>query len=117
MELWLLRYIFTTPADNPSEPNYESNYFSGPKSQGSSVLINASLPIEGNTRRYTYKLSDDNFVQSDDLYRLLSNEEKTDLINNITSHLSGAKKEAYDHQIQRFDQRVESAINGILAKK
>ncbi|CAO3653051.1 unnamed protein product [Cunninghamella echinulata] len=114
----------TTPADNPSEPNYEPNSFNGPKDQGNSVSINESLPIEGNVGRHTYKLTDDDFVQPGDLYRLLSNEEKTDLINNIAGHLSGAKKDIRDRQIQHikradpeYGQRVESAIDDILAKK
>lgn len=79
--------------------------------------------ISGLTGRFTYELTDDDFVQAGDLYRLLSPEEKTDLVNNIAGHLKNAKKHIRERQIAHFKradpeygQRIEESILALLSK-
>jgi catalase len=66
-------------------------------------------------------LTDDDFAQAGQLYRIQSDEEKTDLINNIAGHIKNAKKEIRDRQIAHFKradpdygQRVQDAVNKLV---
>lgn len=106
-----------------SAPNYEPNSFGGPYQTNVAATTFTAEELEGATGRHSYQLTDDDFVQAGDLYRLMSAEEKTDLINNIAGHLKNAKKHIQERQIAHFKradpeygQRVEEAILALSAK-
>ncbi|KAI8099687.1 catalase [Halteromyces radiatus] len=104
-----------------SGPNYGPNSFDGPQQNNIYGTTFVSQALQGETGRFTYALTDDDFAQAGTLYRLQSEEEKTDLINNIAGHISHAKKEIRDRQIAHFKradpeygQRVEDAVNNLV---
>ncbi|CEG67568.1 Putative Catalase [Rhizopus microsporus] len=106
-----------------SAPNYEPNSFGGPYQTNVAATTFTAEELEGATGRHSYQLTDDDFVQAGDLYRLMSAEEKTDLVDNIAGHLKNAKKHIQERQIAHFKradpeygQRVEEAILALSAK-
>ncbi|EIE85094.1 hypothetical protein G6F46_002870 [Rhizopus delemar] len=106
-----------------SAPNYEPNSFSGPQQTNIAATTFTAEELEGVTGRHSFTLTDDDFVQAGDLYRLMSAEEKTDLINNIARHLKNAKKHIQERQIGHFKradpeygQRIEQTILALSSK-
>lgn len=100
-----------------SGPNYEPNSFGGPAATNINATTFTAEEIHGATGRHTYQLTDDDFVQAGDLYRLLSAEEKTHLVNNISGHLKNAKQHIQERQIahfkradQEYGQRIQETI-------
>ncbi len=74
-----------------SGPNYWPNSFGGPSPDESA--LEPPLPIEGTATEHAYALVDDDFVQAGNLYRnVMSDQDRTNLIGNITGHLCGAQK-------------------------
>ncbi|KAG0174517.1 hypothetical protein DFQ28_002974 [Apophysomyces sp. BC1034] len=106
-----------------SAVNYGPNSKNGPQQNNLAGTTYTSDELHGVTGRFPYELSDVDFVQPGNLYRLLSPEEKTDLINNIAGHLKNAKKYIQEIQIGHFKradpeygQRVEAAIRQLSTK-
>ncbi|KAI8647389.1 catalase [Parasitella parasitica] len=106
-----------------SAPNYEPNSFGGPYQTNVAASTFTAEEIHGATGRFTYGLTDDDFVQAGDLYRLMPAEEKTDLVNNIASHLKNAKKHIRERQIAHFKRadseygsRIEETILALGSK-
>lgn len=82
--------------------NYEPNSFSGPREDKATTDV-SSYPVSGVVAHHppAYKNQND-FKQAGDLYRLLSADEKTALVNNIVGHLKNAKKHIQKRQIEIF---------------
>ncbi|KAI9258766.1 catalase [Phascolomyces articulosus] len=106
-----------------SAPNYEPNSFGGPYQNNVVGTTFTAEEVSGLTGRFTYELTDVDFVQAGDLYRLMPAEEKTDLVNNIAGHLKNAKKHIRERQLAHFKradaeygQRIEEAIVALLSK-
>ncbi|GAN01536.1 hypothetical protein MBANPS3_012219 [Mucor bainieri] len=106
-----------------STPNYEPNSFGGPYQTNVAATTFTAEEISGATGRFTYGLTDDDFVQAGDLYRLMPAEEKTDLVNNIAGHLKNAKKHIRERQIAHFKRadaeygsRIEETILALSSK-
>lgn len=73
-----------------SAPNYWPNSFDGPTPRPDTA--EPALELSGTAARHAYPLVDDDFVQAGDLYRkVLSDEARTNLVNNIAGHLKGAQ--------------------------
>ncbi|KAF9951512.1 hypothetical protein BGZ72_007004 [Mortierella alpina] len=76
------------------DPNYEpqSQDPKGPEQQLHDVTVKSSqVQVHGKTGRYGYKVTDDDFKQPGDLYRLLKGKEQDDLIKNIVGHMKNVK--------------------------
>lgn len=136
MVKWLVRFLFLffciiilknkpviVLGNGGSAPNYEPNSFSGPQQTNVAATTFTAEELEGVTGRHSFTLTDDDFVQAGDLYRLMSAEEKTDLINNIARHLKNAKKHIQERQIGHFKradpeygQRIEQTILALSSK-
>ncbi|KAF1803918.1 catalase-like domain-containing protein [Mucor lusitanicus] len=106
-----------------STPNYEPNSFGGPYQTNVAATTFTAEEVSGATGRFTYGLTDDDFVQAGDLYRLMPAEEKTDLVNNIAGHLKNAKKHIRERQIAHFKRadaeygsRIEETILALSSK-
>lgn len=106
-----------------SLPNYEPNTYGGPYQTNTVGTTFTAEEIQGATGRFTYGLTDDDFVQAGDLYRLLPAQEKTDLVNNIAGHLKNAKKHIQERQLahfkradQEYGQRIEEVILTLSSK-
>ncbi len=62
----------------------------------------AGWPLEGNAGRHDSRASDDHFTQAGNLFRLLDDEAKRELIENIAGSLSQAETAVQDRQIGYF---------------
>jgi catalase len=58
--------------------------------------------VEGNAGRYDTRATDDHFTQAGNLFRLLTEDGKRNLIANIAGSLSGADAATQDRQIGHF---------------
>lgn len=84
-----------------SAPNYEPNSQGGPTQVGKYGAISA-FQVSGNAERYVVPLTDDDFVQAGNLFKLMNTEQKNLLINNVAGALRGAKKHIQERQIPHF---------------
>jgi len=84
-----------------SAPNYEPNSQGGPHQAGKSVAT-TPFQVSGNVDRYVVPLTDDDFVQAGNLFRLMNQEQKNLIIGNISGHLRNAKKHIQQRQIPHF---------------
>lgn len=80
----------------------------------------AGWPLDGAAGRYDTRAADDHFTQAGNLFRLLSDEGRRNLIENIAGSLSGADAATQDRQIGHFlkadpayGQGVADAIRGL----
>ncbi|WP_139891121.1 catalase KatA [Bacillus sp. D386] len=79
---------------------YEPNSFGGP--QESPEDQQATFEVEGYAASTSYD-NDDFYTQAGDLYRLLSSEERANLVNNIVGSMQGVTvPEIIERQIQHF---------------
>jgi catalase len=62
----------------------------------------AGWAVEGNAGRYDTRALDDHFTQAGNLFRLLSDDGRRNLIENIAGSLSGADALIQDRQIGHF---------------
>ncbi|KAJ1909698.1 catalase A [Tieghemiomyces parasiticus] len=85
-----------------SAPNYEPSSFGGPVQTNELGVTYSIQAVTGTVGRHTYPLTDDDFVQPGNLYRLLSDEQKQHLIANIVGHLKDAKKFIQERQVGHF---------------
>jgi catalase len=83
-----------------ASPNYEPNSFNGPKADPTYGA--PALEFSGPAQRTAYRLTDNDFVQPGDLYRLMSEEAKARLVDNLVDHMRAAKKEIQVRQVQHF---------------
>ncbi|ALS24677.1 catalase [Paenibacillus naphthalenovorans] len=82
-----------------SSVNYEPNSFNGPKEVPEAKA--PPLPVSGAVDSYPYD-RDDHYTQAGDLYRLLSESEQADLIDNIVTAMKPVKPEIQLRQIGHF---------------
>ena len=84
-----------------SSRNYEPSHYTVPTE--SPEMAEPALKINGDADRYAYD-SDENsdFVQAGNLYRLLSESEQNDLVNNIAGALRNATAEIQTLQLSHF---------------
>ncbi len=83
-----------------NKPNYEPNSFSPAKS----VPEAAEHPymVEGKVERTPYKYPNDDFTQAGNLYRLMKDDEKARLIDNIVDHIKPVRRDIQLRQICNF---------------
>lgn len=100
-----------------SSPNYEPNSYSNLNCPGPAQPLKTTLNDQLAIARHPFQLASQDFVQAGDLYRLLSPEEKTDLVDNIAGHLRYAKRFIRERQVAIFKRcdpdygsRVEKAL-------
>ncbi|KAF7721677.1 hypothetical protein EC973_004298 [Apophysomyces ossiformis] len=103
--------------------NYGPNSQNGPEEIKTYGTTYTKEELDGYTGRFPIERGPIDFVQPGDLYRLLSPQEKTDLINNIAGHLKNAKKSIQDRQLEHFKRadkeygtRIEAAIRQFSTK-
>ncbi len=83
-----------------SAPNYEPNSFDNIVERPETR--EHPYEVSGIVARSEYTHINDDFVQAGDLYRLLSEEEKARLVDNIVTHLGNAKREIQIRQTGHF---------------
>jgi len=85
-----------------SSPNYEPNSLNGPRELQLPGTTYSSQKVDGIIARHPMILTDDDFVQAGNLYRLMSKDAKDRLVNNIAGKLKNAKPEIRERQIKHF---------------
>ncbi len=103
-------------ANGGSRPNYSPNSGGGPSVHPGHR--ESPIAIHGSAARTEYPQVNraDDFEQAGLLYRVLSEEERTRLINNIAGHMSGINPEIQRRQIQHFTKADPSYGRRIAAK-
>ncbi|KAF9295984.1 hypothetical protein BGZ74_010530 [Mortierella antarctica] len=103
-------------------PNYEPNSFGGAQQTGVAKTY-SDFELNAIAARHIITLSDEDFVQPGNLYRLMSAEEKSDLIDNMAGHLKNAKAFLQERQvghIKRADKewgaRLEAKLKALQSK-
>jgi catalase len=84
-----------------SGPNYEPNSFS-PSKSAPETTTEAPYTVQGEVKRTPYQYPNDDFVQAGNLYRIMSDEEKSRLIDNIVDHIMPVRKDIQLRQICNF---------------
>ncbi len=79
--------------------NYEPNSFDGPVEQPSAAA--PGHPLAGTTGSYPYR-TDDFYTQPGDLYRLLDEAERADLVDNIVHAMLPVSKPIQERQLVHF---------------
>jgi catalase len=82
-------------------PNYEPNSFGGPKEDP--AYNEPPLKISGDADRYEQKRGvDDDYIQPGNLFRLMSPEQQTELIENIVDSLKKAPTDIQEKMVVHF---------------
>lgn len=82
-------------------PNYWPNSFDGPDPKGDAA--EPQIAISGTAGRSEYTHPNDDFVQAGDLYRkVMTDQDKTNLVGNIVGHLKNAQKRIQYRQTAIF---------------
>ncbi|GAA5812941.1 hypothetical protein MFLAVUS_006402 [Mucor flavus] len=104
-------------------PNYGPNSHNGPAQNNIVGTTFAAAEVEGLIGRHSFQLVDDDFVQPGNLFRLMSEEDKNDLAENIAGHMATVKQEIVDRQLSHFARadpdyrhRVEAALAKLQKK-
>jgi catalase len=83
--------------------HYEPNSLNGPVPAKQYAQQPSPLTYQGQEARHAYALTDNDFVQPGNLYRLMSAEEKTRLVENIVGHMKNiTRKEIAERQVALF---------------
>ena len=89
------------PANESPAPNYYPNSFNGPTPD--KQFTPPSIDVHGMAARHEYIVGDVDFEQPGDLYgRVLSEYDKTNLINNIVGHIKDAEQRIQYRQTALF---------------
>lgn len=80
--------------------NYEPNSFNGPSD--CKRYREPPLKISGDADRYDHRLGNDDYQQPGDLYRLMNEDQKNQLIDNLVRSLSSVPKAIQLRQIEHF---------------
>ncbi|KAI0226464.1 catalase A [Massospora cicadina] len=87
----------------------------------SDKMDEANSQSHGMPARYTQPITDNDFIQAGDLYRLQPEKEKCDLIDNIVGHLKDAREEIQDRMVALFEKADKDygrrVKEGLAAKK
>ena len=88
-------------ANGGAAPNYDPVRADVPAAGGFGHG-DAGWPVDGNAGRYDTRATDDHFTQAGNLFRLLTDEGRRNLIANIAGSLGGADAATQDRQIGHF---------------
>jgi catalase len=81
-------------------PNYEPNSFGGP--QQNPAYSEIPFPTDGLGARYDHREGNDDYSQAGDLFRLLTDDERARLIENIVDAMQGVPTFIQERQIAHF---------------
>jgi catalase len=94
-------------------PNYEPNGFGGPKEDP--AYRERPKTISGSVDRHNHRLDSDYYSQAGDLFRLMSQDEKDRLMDNIAGSLISVPRPIQELQIPHF-YRADPAYGTGVAK-
>ncbi len=95
-------------------PNYWPNSFGGPDPDPGYAV--PAIDVAGMAARHAYTLTDDDFVQAGWLYKkVMTEQDRTNLVGNIVGHLGGAQKRIQLRQTALF-YKADSEYGSRVAK-
>ncbi|KAJ1659922.1 catalase A, partial [Coemansia sp. RSA 25] len=100
-------------------PNYEPNSFGGPQEAHATRETDSKSAVDGYIGRLSYELTDEDFDQPRALYRLLSEKEQQDLVDNIAGSIAQAKpvfQRSILPHLKRIDGEFGSRVEEFLKK-
>lgn len=94
-------------------PVYQPNSFDGPAD--SAAYAEPPLRIDGDAYRYNHRDGNDDYTQAGDLYRLMDDDAKQRLIDNIVGAMQGVAREIQVRQLGHF-MKADPAYGERIAK-
>lgn len=104
---------FMKPATT-SDAYYEPNSFNGPAEQPQ--LAEPALKIDGDAARYNHRDGNDDFTQPGNLFRLMTSEQQSRLMDNIADAMQGVDTEIVKRQVALFAQCDPAYGRGIATR-
>tara|TARA_R100000027_G_scaffold67731_1_gene68255 strand:+ start:8638 stop:10110 length:1473 start_codon:yes stop_codon:yes gene_type:complete len=89
-------------APRGTEAYYEPNSFGGPVQK--EQYAEPPLKVSGDADRYNHRDGNDDYTQAGDLFRIMSDDQKEQLFNNIAGSMEGVPSEIIERQLAHFDQ-------------
>ncbi len=105
--------LMRVDGNSGGEVNYEPNSFGGPVADPG--WREPPMEIRGTADRHGQPITDDDFVQPGNLFRLMSAEEKERLIANMSGSLARVPKNIQERMVQHLT-RADPAYGGGVAK-
>ena len=87
-------------ANGGGSVNYEPNSFGGPREDPS--YREPPLPLSGDADRYDHRVGNDDYSQAGALFRLMSDDQKRQLLDNIAAAMAGVPEAIVRRQIAHF---------------
>ncbi len=99
--------------DAPGGPDayYEPNSFDGPVQD--EAFREPPLKISGNGDRYDHRQGNDDYGQPGDLFRLMSDDQKNQLFNNLAEGMEGVPAEIVQRQLGHFHKADPAYAAGV----
>ncbi len=82
------------------QPNYEPNSFGGPAQNP--AYAEPPFPVDGDGARYNHRDGNDDYTQPGDLFRLMPDDAKARLIENIVGSMKSVPQSIQERQIAHF---------------
>jgi len=94
--------------------NYEPNSFGGPVEDH--AFKEPPLPVSGTADRYDHRVGNDDYTQPGNLFRLMSDDQKRQLFDNIAAAMQGVPEMIQRRQIAHFT-RADPAYGAGVAER
>jgi len=91
--------------------NYEPNSFGGPKEDPR--YLEPPLKISGDADRYNHREGNDDYTQPGNLFRLMNDNQKQQLFNNITEAMTGVPERIQMRQLAHFYKADPAYATGV----
>jgi catalase len=98
-------------APKGTDAYYEPNSFNGPTEDP--AFREPPLKISGDADRYSQPLTDDDFKQPGDLFRLMTPDKKDQLFKNIAAAMTGVPRNIIDRQMEHFRRADPAYAEGV----
>lgn len=97
--------------NNTTDAYYEPNSFGGPTEDPGQT--EPPLQVTSPANRYDHREDNDDYTQPGNLYRLLTNDERERLHNNIAGSMQGVPKEIIQRQLAHFEKADPNYSKGV----
>ncbi|MEJ0092267.1 MAG: catalase [Methylocella sp.] len=100
-------------APKGTDAYYEPNSFHGPVQ--TNIIEEPPLKISGDAARYNHREGNDDYTQAGNLFRLMSDAQKSQLFHNIADAMNGVPLFIIDRQLAHFDKADRAYGAGVRA--
>ncbi len=101
--------------DEPGGPDayYEPNSFGGPVQD--ERFLEPPLKISGDASRYDHREGNDDYTQAGDLFRLMNDDQKQQLFNNLAEAMAGVPGDIVERQLNHFHKADPAYAAGVAS--